>query len=152
MEALLAMGLLSAGSNVVNKVVDACSGGPAAASSASSTTSFDNVLKSEVTNSASKYSAMDADSLATEKASLQKKLCANEDVKEFVGNDKSFKISQSGDGCQIERADGKVWHIPADSDAGALAKDYCDCSTAQARQGGNPISGLRSTWTVEAAA
>jgi len=148
MEAMLAMNLLSLGSNVVSNVVDKCAAAMSSASSASSTASFDNVLKTEVTAASSKYASMDADTLVRENEALQKSLSENEDVKNFVGDDKSFKVRMSGDGYVIERTDGKIWRIPSDSDAAGIARDFCDCSLAQSRLKGNLVTGLRSDWTV----
>lgn len=148
MEAMLAMNLLSLGSNVVGKVADACSSALASTSSASSTASFANVLNTEVVASSSKYASMDAASLTKESTALQKDLCECSDVKDFIGKGKSFKVRSTGDGYVIERADGKIWRIPSDSKAADIAKDYCDCSLAQSRLDGNPVTGLRSDWTV----
>jgi hypothetical protein len=73
-------------------------------------------------------------------------------VKNFIGDDKTFKVRNTGDGYVIERTDGRLWKIPSDSKAAAIARDFCDCSVAQAKLNNNAVSGLRSSWpvTVEA--
>jgi hypothetical protein len=151
MEAMLAMNLLSMGTNALNNVVGSCASAlnSASSSATSSTSSFDNILKTEQTCATSKYATMDATALTGESASLQKSLSSCDDVKNFIGSGKSFKVRLSGDGYEIERADGKIWQIPNDSKAAGIAKDYCDCSLAQSRLNGNPVTGMRSTWTVK---
>lgn len=148
MDAMLALNLLSVGGNVVNRVVDACASIVDTATSSSATDSFTSVLKTEISSATSKYALMDATALSDANLSLQKDLCKCEDLKDFIGDDKSFKVRNTGDGYVIERSDGRIWKIPEDSKAASIAKDFCDCSVAQSRKGGQPITGLRSTWTV----
>ena len=139
------MGLLSVGGKLANKVVDACT---TSSSSTTAATSFDSVLGTEVTNANNKFAAMDSTQLASQIEKIGKNLAEDPDVKAFIGNDKSFKVSSQNGGYVITRADGSTWRIPNDSATAKLASDYCQANLTQVRNNGSTATGTRSAWTV----
>jgi hypothetical protein len=148
MEALLAMGLVSAGSNLVEKVVDACKTTASSVSNASNG-SFDKVLGSAIGKTGNSYSEMTADQLSASRSQLEKNLLSSPEVKAFIGNDKSFTVKSQGGNFVLERSDGTIWRIPSDSKVNETAKDYCDCRSAQATLDGSNRTGA-SGWSVSA--
>jgi hypothetical protein len=149
MEALIAMGLISAGTGVVNKVVDTCKS-TASSVNSSETASFNNVLTSEVEKTSNKYDGMTADELSTANADLKKQLLASPEIKAMIGNDKSFTIKMQGNNVMIQRADGTLWKVPNDCKAADTARQYCQCRSAQAKLDGSSKTGS-SGWKVTVA-
>jgi hypothetical protein len=151
MVGLVALNLISAGKDVINNVVDACSSSSSSSVSDTKNAKFDNVLKSEVSKSGNPYAGKDATELAASNLDLQKKLADSPEVKAFIGNDKSFKVRADGDGYLIERSDGTKWHVPSDSKTEDLARSLCQCRSAQAQAAGSVATGMNTGWTVNLA-
>jgi len=149
MEALLAMGLISAGSNVLDKVVDTCKTASSSISSASSAT-FDKLLGSEVSKTKNPYTSMTADELSTARSDLEKKLEDSPEIKAFVGDDKSFTIKPQGSNYIVQRSDGTIWKIPSDSEAAETAKCYCQCRSAQSELDSSSKTGTAG-WKITVA-
>ncbi|MFA5257273.1 MAG: hypothetical protein WC360_03920 [Opitutales bacterium] len=131
MEALLAVGLLNAGRDLLGGIVNAVS--------KTATDSFDQILKTESAKAGTSTAALDAGSLKIKISQLGKSLSATPEVRSFIGADKSFSVRPDGGGYVIERADGLEMRLPKDSVAESFARDFNACNVASAQLGGKGL-------------
>jgi|GEM_PF-4342360 len=140
MEALLAMGLINMGRNLVGNIVDGLS--------SSSSESFGDVLTSEVNKTTSASTGQDSGALQTKITQLGKRLSATPEVRSFIGTDNTFTVIQDGNGFVIQREDGTEMRLPKNSAAETMARDLNACNVAAKQLAGESTLPSECKWLV----
>ena len=147
---ILAIGAAAMGQSIADKISSLCSSTATSVKNGVSNLSFSKVLQSQATSAtdSNPYSGKDVNELSSTSSQLGQDLANTDEVKAFIGNDKTYKIRAQGDNYIVERSDGTIWRINSDSTAYTKAHELCQCRTALEQANGATNVDAGKTWTV----
>jgi aconitase B len=147
---LLAIGAVAAGQSIADKFSTTCSSAVSGIKNGVSNLSFSKVLQSQATSAtdSNPYSGKDINELSSTSSKLGQDLASSDEIKAFIGNDKTYKVRAQGDDYIVERNDGTIWRINSDSAAYTKAHELCQCRTALEQANGATNVDAGKTWTV----